>query len=195
MGVLHVEYGVFAGLLDNLVQVEFHLRIGFARQHGKAHRITPHFFDQIAERHVSPGALGHAHGLTRLHHMHNLAQHHFQGHAPIRQRLHRGAHARNIAAMIRTPDINQQIIAARELMRMAGDVIGEIGVGAIRFLERPIHIIAKLCGAEQQLRARFPIIRCLALGRFQHTFIKQALAFKRCNRGIGRIRVHQRAFG
>ena len=46
--------------------------------------------------------------------------------------------------MIRTPDINQQIIAALQLIRMAGDVIGEIGVGAIGFLERPIHIIAKL---------------------------------------------------
>ena len=97
--------------------------------------------------------------------------------------------------MIRAPDINQQIITARELIRMAGDVVRKIGVGAIRFLERPIHIIAKLRGAKQQLRARFPIIRCFALGRFQHTLIKQALAFKGCNRGIGRIRVHQRAFG
>ena len=83
MGVLHVEDRVLAGLFHNFIKVEFHLRVGFARQHGKAHRIAAHFLDQIAERHISSGALGHTHGLTRLHHMHNLAQHHFQRHAPI----------------------------------------------------------------------------------------------------------------
>ena len=56
---------------------------------------------------------------------------------------------------------------------MIGDVVGEIGVAAIRLQQRPVDVVAELRGAEQGLLAILPILVLLALGRRQPALIDQ----------------------
>ncbi len=106
--------------------------------------------------------------------MHDLANHHLQALAVRCQRLGGGDHAGDIAAVVGAPDIDHYLRAARHLVGVVGDVVGEIGVGAVAFLQRAVHVVAELGGAEQGLGARLPIVGGFALGRFQHAFVDQA---------------------
>ena len=75
------------GVIDAVevaVRAGRHLRVALAREHGEAHGVAPDLVDEVAQRHVGAGALGHAHGLAAAHDVHDLAQHHFEPHAPIR---------------------------------------------------------------------------------------------------------------
>ena len=75
--------------------------------------------------------------------------------------------------MVGTPDVDHLGEAARELRAVIGDVIGEIGVAAIRLQQRPVDIVAEFGGAEQGLLAVLPIRVLLALGRRQAALIDQ----------------------
>ena len=185
MGVLHVEDRVLARLRHRGVEVEIHLRVGFAHQHEEAHRIRPDLVDQVAQFHERARALAHAHRLAILHHPHDLAQHHVQPRQAVAgERLHRRDHALDIAAMVGAPDIDHVVKAARHLVGMIGDVVGEIGPAAVGFLHRPVHVVAEGGGAEQHLLARLPIVGHLALGRLQHAAIDQPLLFQIVDRRL-----------
>ena len=107
MGVLHVEHRIVAGLRHRLVEVELHLRVGLARQHGEAHRVAAHLLQQIAQRDEGPGAFRHAHRLAAAHHVHDLAEHGLERRVAMRHRLHRGLHARHVAAVIGAEHVDQ----------------------------------------------------------------------------------------
>ena len=129
---------------------------------------------QVGQRDVGAGALGHAHGLAVAQHVHDLAEHDLEPDVGIAgQRFDRRLHARDVAAMVGAPDVDHQLGAARHLVGVVGDVVGEVGVGAVRLAQRAIDVVAEPRRAEQGLLARFPIVGRLALGRLEHALIDQ----------------------
>ena len=77
--------------------------------------------------------------------------------------------------MIGAPHIDHVVEAAVELGLVIGDVGREVGVGAVRLLQRPVHIVAKGGGAEQRLLAILVIFDRRAFRRRQAAFIDIAL--------------------
>ena len=97
--------------------------------------------------------------------------------------------------MVGTQHVDQHVVAARYLVGMIGDVIGEVGVRSVRLAQRPVDVVAELGRAEQGLRARFPVLRRFPLGRFQHAFVDQSIGVKLLDNGVGGAGGDQVAFG
>ena len=86
--------------------------------------------------------------------------------------------------------------AASELVAVIGHVGGEIGVRAVGLHQRPIHVVAELSGAEQELLAVFPFLVDLALRRRQASCVDQPLRLQVGDRvGDLVVAVRQRALG
>ena len=64
--------------------------------------------------------------------------------------LDRRFHPGNVAVMVRSPDINQEVIAAQELVAMVGDIRGQIGVFPFLFPDDTILFIPKRGCTEPQ---------------------------------------------
>ena len=96
--------------------------------------------------------------------------------APSGDRLHRRLHPLDVAAVIGAPDVDHRGKAALELRAVIGDVGGEIGVGAVRFEQRPVDVVAECRRAEQRLLAVLPILDRLALGRRQPALVDRPRA-------------------
>lgn len=64
--------------------------------------------------------------------------------------------------MIGAQNVDQQIIAAFDLIVVIGDIRREIGPGTVRLLDRAVYIIAEFGGGEEGLLARFPVFRRFA---------------------------------
>ena len=62
MRVLHVKHRVIPGLRHGLIEVELHLRVGLAGQHGEADGVAADFLQQIAQGDIGAGAFRHAKG-------------------------------------------------------------------------------------------------------------------------------------
>ena len=60
--------------------------------------------------------------------------------------LHDRLHARNVAMVIGAPDIDQQIIAALQLVPVIRDVGGEVGVFPVLFLDDAVFLVPKCRG-------------------------------------------------
>ena len=97
--------------------------------------------------------------------------------------------------MIGPEDINQLVKAALHLVIVIGDIGGEIGPTAIRFLHRPVHIIAVIGRAKQSLLTRLPIFRFLALWRLQDPLINQSFGLQIFNCSLNEARAVERFFG
>ena len=81
-----------------------------------------------------------------------------------------------------------------DLVGVVGDVVGEIGVAAVGLAQRPVDVVAEVGGAEQGLRARFPVVRRLALGRVQHALVDQAVGVQFLDDRVGGAGGDQGAF-
>ena len=127
--------------------------------------------DDIAQGDKRAGTLRHAHGLALVEEMHELAQLDVELGLTVAQRFYRRLHALDIAAVIGAPHIDQIAEPAAELVVVIGDVAGEIGPRPIRFFQRAIDFVAELRRAEQGLRPRLPVVRQLALWRFENALI------------------------
>ena len=80
---------------------------------------------------------------------------------------------------------------------MIGDVGCEIRIAAVRFLQRPVDIVAEIRGFEQRLLAILPILEIAALGRRQPAFIDFAALTQAFDRGshFVTLALDQRTFG
>ena len=90
-----------------------------------------------------------------------------------------------VPRMIGAPDVDQRV-GAFGLLQMIGDVGAEIGPAAVRLLDRPVLVVAELGRAEQGQLDRLPILVDLALGRFEHALIDEALVDQGLQRAIDR---------
>ena len=112
------------------------------------------------------------------------------------ERLHRRVHALDVAAVVGAEHVDQHVEAARHLVGVVGDVVGEIRVAAVGFAQRPVHVVAELGGAEQGLRARLPVVRGLAFGRLQRRPRRSGrLRGEPVDHRVGGAAVDQRTFG
>ena len=196
MRVLNVEHWVLPRLRHRQVQVELHLRVTLAHQHREPHAVPAHPLQQVRQRHVGARPLGHPHRHTAAQHVHDLAQHDIERRPAIpRHRLRRRLHPGDVAAVIGAPDVDHLLRTARHLVGMIRDVIGEIGVAAVRFPQRTVHIVSVSGRAEQRLLPRLPIIRQLALRRLQHALVDQALTLQPVDHPVRIATGHQRPLG
>src|SRR6476469_1112284 len=76
--------------------------------------------------------------------------------------------------MIGTQYIDQFVETTPDLMARISDVGGKIGVGAVRFDQRPIDVITELSRTEKRLLTVLPVLRQFALRRRQAAFIDEA---------------------
>ena len=75
MGILHIEHRIVLRGLDHLGEVEIHLRLGLAGQHGEAHDILADFAHDIGKCDEIARTLGHFDRLAiaqQLDHLHQL---------------------------------------------------------------------------------------------------------------------------
>ena len=174
VSVLDVEHRVLARVLDHLDQIEIKGGVVLAVEHVEAHRILADFLDHLAQSHELPCPLRHLHGLAGAEQAHELDELYVQHGFSAAHGLHRRLHALDVAAVIGAPHVDQIEKATVDLGFVIGDVGGEIGVAAVRFLQRPVDIVAELSGSKQGLLAVFPILDGAALGRRQAAFVDQA---------------------
>ncbi len=127
MGVLHIKYRVFLGLITHLVQIKIQRRLILAGQHDKPGHVLAHQIDNLAQQHERPGALGHLERGAVFIKPHQLRQLDIKRHAATRQGRHSRLHPPDIPTMVRTQNINQLIKAALNLVMMIGNVGGKIG--------------------------------------------------------------------
>ena len=75
MGILDVEDRIVLRRLDHLGEVEVHLRVGLAGQHGEADDVLADFVDHVGEGDEIARALRHLDrlaGAQQPHHLHQL---------------------------------------------------------------------------------------------------------------------------
>ena len=177
MRVLHVEDRVILRCLDHLGEVEVHLRLGLAGQHGEPNDILADFVHHIRQRYEIARTLGHLHRLAIAHQLDHLDQLDVEWDRlalPLRERGDGGLDPLDRTCVVGTPDIDQRI-GVLGLLHVIGEVRAEIGPAAVRLPDRAILIVAELRGAEQRQFDRLPVVGRLALGLFQLTIIDKAL--------------------
>ena len=170
MRILDVEDRIVLRRLHHLGEVEVHLGIGLASQHGEADHILADFLDDIGKRHEIARALAHFDQFAVAHEPDHLDQLDVELGLAAGERLYRRNDALDGARMVRPPDIDQ-LVGRLGLLEVIGEIGTEIGPGAVRLLDRPILIVAELRRAEQRQFDRFPVLGRLALGRFEHAVI------------------------
>ena len=79
-------------------------------------------------------------------------------------------------------DVDQAPEAPLELVVVIADVTSEIGVRAIRLLERTIHVVAERRRAEQSLLTILPLVLVVTFRPRQPAFEDQTLFIKQRNR-------------
>jgi len=153
------------------VQVEVEHGVVLAVEHHEADGIAPDLIHDLTKRHEVTCPLGHFDRLAGAQELHELDELDVEFGALSAQCRHRRLHAFDVAAVVGAPDIDQRLEAAVELRAVVGDVRGEVGIGAVGFLERTVHIVAECGRAEQGLIAVLPVLDRRALRRRQSPFI------------------------
>ena len=194
IGILHVEDRVVLRLLHHLVEIEIQRHVVLARQHHETGDIGADLIDHVAQGDERARAFRHLERRAVFPQLDQLHQLDVQRHPALGQCQNRRLHPLDIAAMVRPKNVDQRVKAALHLVVVIGDVGGEIGPGSVGFHHRPVHVIAMRGAAEQGLDARLPILRLLALGRFQHAFVDQPHAAQGVDRRFDLAGAIQRLF-
>ena len=155
MGVLHVVSRVLVVLAPRQVEVEIQVRSGRAHEEEELRAIGAHVLHQVAQRDELASPLAHLHRLPARQEIHLLDDQDLQEVGLEAQRLQRGFHARHVAVMIGTPQVDRVPEAPRALVAMVGDVGQEVGRRAAALLHHAILVVAEAGGAQEgRLRER-----------------------------------------
>ena len=174
VAVLDVEHRVVARLLDHLGEVEIEHGVVLAVEHHEAHGVAADLIHHFAQRDELACPLRHFHRLAGAQQPDELHDLDVEFGLAAAHRRDRRLHALDVAAVIGAPDVDQVAEAAVELRCVIGDVGGEIGVAAVRFLQRPVDIVAERGRAEQRLLAILPVLDRRAFRRRQPAFVDLA---------------------
>ena len=118
-----------------------------------------------------------------------MAQLDIEHRTPVAQGRDGGLHAFDVAAVVGPPHVDQRREAAIDLALVIGDIGGKIRVGAVRFDQRTVDVVAEVGRTEQHLFAIFVVVARLSLGGRQAARIDEALAPKLVDRERDGIRV------
>src|SRR5665811_311360 len=108
----------------------------------KTRRVYADGLHQLSQSHQLTAPSGHLPQFSFLQEIDKLTNNHLQ---PLRltcKYLNRGLHPGDVAVMIRSPDIDEMIIASRKLVLMVGNVRREISWSLVAANQNPVLIIA-----------------------------------------------------
>ena len=195
MGVLNVKYRIVAALFRDLFQIEIERRLVIAGQHDEADDILANLVDNLAQGHKRAGAFGHLYRLAVIHQIHQAAQPHVEDTFALGDGRYRRLQPFDVSLVIDAPDVHHGRKAPAELVAVIGDIGGKIGPASIGFLQRPIHIVAKLRCPEQELRPLLPVFRRrLTFRGLERTGIDQIACLQLIDNPLDRSRVGKRLF-
>ena len=120
--VLHVVDGVVARLPRRHGQIELERAVVPARQEREAGGVAADLLEQLLHQHELAAPLGHAHGLAVAQQGHQLHDQDLECLGRMAERLHRGAHARHVAVVIGTEQVDDAIGAGELHVVVIGDV-------------------------------------------------------------------------
>src|SRR2546426_2922047 len=143
MRVLDIIDGILRGLLLGQLQIEIELAVGPPGQEDELRGIRADIFDDLPQGDELARSLRHRHALTTAHQIDDLYQDYYQTVLRVAKGLHRRLHAGNVAMMIGSPNIDQQVIAARQLVAMIGDIGCQIGKLSVLLPYNTILIVAE----------------------------------------------------
>ena len=108
MGILDVEDRIVLRRLDHLGEIEIHLRVVLAGQHGEADDVPADLLDHFGEGDEAARALRHLDQLAAAQQPHHLDELDVER-GPAGQRLDRRLGALHRAGMIGAPDVDQLV--------------------------------------------------------------------------------------
>ena len=118
--------------------------------------IVADFVAQSAQRDEIAFAFAHGELLAAAEQTHQLHQADLERIRGAAEGHQRAAHARDVAVMIRAPDVDQQFVPALQFVEVIGDVGGEVGFLTIGADHHAVFVVAELRGLEP-LRAIFRV--------------------------------------
>ena len=195
VGVLHVKNGVVPGLLGHPDKIEIQRLVVGPRQHDEAHHVLAHRVDDVAQGDEGPRPFRHLHRPAVVQQVDQTADLDVQGAGAFGHRLDRRLHALDVAPVVGAPDVDHGLETAPELVQVIGDVGGEVGPRAVRFLQRPVDVVAEPGGAEQHLGPGLPVVRGLALRRLEDAGVNQVPVLQEAQRVVDLAAGHQGALG
>ena len=184
MPVLDIEHRIVLRLLEHLGEIEIKHGVVPAEQHHEPHGVGTNLVDHLAQRDEIARAFRHPHLLAGTQQANKLHHLDVERGLAVTDALHGRLHAFDVAAMIGAEHVDHVEEAAIDLVLMIGDVGGEIGVGAVRFDQRTIDVIAIGGGTEQRLDAVLVILDRLALRGRQAALVDVALGTQEID-GLG----------
>ena len=134
------------------IDIEDQLRITLAHQKEVPHRVPTNFVHEVANGHVTAGALGDLHFFAVLHHRHHLVQHVLgisAGHSHV-ERLEPGPNPGDGAVMVGALDVDRALESTFPFRHVVGDVRHEIRVGAVTLAHDAILVVAEVGRAQPQ---------------------------------------------
>ena len=175
MSVLHVIDGVVAGLARRHRQVELERAVVTSREEREARGVAPDLFQQLFHQHELAAALGHPHRLPLAEQRDELNDERLERLRGVAERLHRGAHARDVAVMVGAEQVDHVVDTGELHVVVERDVDGEVGqlAGA-----PPQHAVLVVAGALDGRRAEperaVLLVREAAGGEVLHGLLRQA---------------------
>ena len=147
MSILHVIDRVRGVLLLRNLDIEIDLLVRRTREHKVARCIHTHLIDELAECDHLTCALGHANCCSIAIEINELTQHHLKIVRVAPCRHHRLA-TWDIAMVIGTPNIDQEIVTALLLIVVIGNIAHEISKLTVLFDEHAVLLIAEFARFE-----------------------------------------------
>ncbi|CAB5027205.1 unannotated protein [freshwater metagenome] len=148
VGHLHIEHRVVHRLALGQLEVEGLRCVDRLQQIGEARGVGTDLVDDVAQLDDVTGALGELDLVAVAHELDQLRDRDVEGGWVMTQRLQRGAHARDIAVVIGTPHVEQQLEVARVLALVVRHVGQQVGELAVAFDEHAVFVIAELRAAQ-----------------------------------------------
>ena len=99
---------------------------------------------ELIERNEGSRPLGHLEGISVFQQADHLYQYDSEMGNIITECLHNRINSWNIAMVVRTPDIDEDIEPPPELVPVIGHVGRKVGIRAIRLDQRPVDIVAEI---------------------------------------------------
>ena len=176
MRILQVVNRVVAGLFARKIEVEVHVMLGFTHDVKEARGVAADVFAQLLERHELTRAGRHRYLFTLFEQVGKLHQVYLEVIRDIAQRRKRGLDPRDVTVVIGTPDVDDLVESAIELVHVIGDIGCEVGSLTILASHHAILFVTEIGRTKPQGAALFINIAIVLQARdrgFDQAFVVQ----------------------
>ena len=147
---LHIVDRIFIALLFGEFNVKVHRLGNAAVDKIETRRVNAHLFDQLIHLDDLSGALGHFHRFAAAQQIDLLDDADIKAFARMTEGQEGGAHAADIAMMVRSPKIDHLVKSAAEFILMVGDIDEKVGGLALAGHQHTVFFVAEGGGAEPE---------------------------------------------